>query len=80
MYVFNLYIKKKKKIHLAGKENILADTLSRAHLGDTAEEIPDDNLTAQVHMVYTNAAATEEKMEEIKEETSKDIILANEMK
>jgi len=59
-------------VYLAGKENILADTLSRAHLADTSEEVPEEELVAQVHMVYDNANVTNPKMDEIKNETQKD--------
>ena len=45
-------------VYLAGKENILADTLSRAHLEETTDDIPKEELTAQVHLVYVNAPAT----------------------
>ena len=59
-------------VYLARKENILADTLSHAHLDVTTDDIPDKELTAQVHMVYENALATESRLEQIKEETPKD--------
>ena len=59
-------------VYLAGKENILADTLSRAHLEETTDDIPKEELTAQVHMVYENAPATKSRLEEIKEETAKE--------
>ena len=59
-------------VYLAGKENILADTLSRAHLEETTDDVPEEELTAQVHMVYENALATKSRLEEIKGETAKD--------
>ena len=59
-------------VYLAWKGNILVGTLSRAHLKETTENIPGDELTAQVHMVYENAPATQSRLEEIKEETAKD--------
>ena len=59
-------------VYLAGKENILVDTLSRAHLADTSEEVSEEELVAQVHMVYDNANVTKTKMDEIKNETQKD--------
>ena len=59
-------------VYLAGKENILADTLSRAHLEETTEEIAEEELEAQVHIVYENAPATNVKMKEIREEATKD--------
>lgn len=52
--------------HIAGKENILADTLSHASLKEMIEE-----LEAQVHMVHKNAQAISAKMKEI-QETAKD--------
>ena len=63
--------------YLAGKENILADTLSRASLEETTEDIAEEELEAQVHMVYANAPATNEKMKEIQEETAQDSCLMN---
>ena len=38
-------------VYLAGKENIFADTLSRTHLEEMTDDIPQEELTAQVHMV-----------------------------
>ena len=32
-------------VYLAGKENILADTLSRAHLKETKDDIPEEKFT-----------------------------------
>ena len=39
---------------------------------ETTDDIPEEKLTAQVHMVYENALATKSSLEEIKEEISKD--------
>ena len=50
----------------------MADTLSCAHLEETTEEIAEEELEAQVHIVYENAPATNAKMKEIHEETAKD--------
>ena len=58
-------------VYLAGKENILADTLSRTHLEERTDDIPKEELTAQVHIVYENAPSTKYRLEEIKEETAK---------
>ena len=58
-------------VYLAGKENILADTLSREHLKKTTDDIPEEELTTQVHMTYENAPAKKSRLEEIKEETLK---------
>ena len=57
-------------VYLAGKENILADTLSCTHLEETTKEIAEEELDTQVHMVYENAPATNVKMKEIQEETA----------
>ena len=59
-------------VYLAGKENILADTLSHVHMEETTDDIPEEELRPQVHMVYENAPATKSRSEEIKEETAKD--------
>ena len=34
-------------VYLAGKENILPDTLSRAHVEETTDDIPEEELTAK---------------------------------
>ena len=60
-------------VYLAGKENILADTLSRAHLEETTDDMPEEELTAQVHKLYENAPATKSRLEEVKGETAKDL-------
>ena len=36
------------------------------------DDIPGEELTAQVHMVHENGPATKSRLEEIKEETAKD--------
>ena len=59
-------------VYLDGKENILADTLSCAHLEEMTDDIPEEELTAQLHMVYENAPATKFRLEKVKEETAKD--------
>ena len=62
--------------YLSGKENIVADTLSRAHLlEDYYEEIGDKDLVAQVHMAYDNTAVIEDKIEEIKRKTLEDLTM-----
>ena len=38
-------------LYKAGKEMVIPDTLSRAHLNETAVEIPEVELKAQIHMV-----------------------------
>ena len=62
--------------HKPGKEMVLADTLSRAHTEETGEEIPEEEMVAQVHMVYDNSSATDQKLVEIKHETTKDPVLS----
>ena len=59
-------------VYLAGQKKILAETLSRAHLEETTEEIAEGELEAQDHIVYENAPATNVKMKEIREEIAKD--------
>ena len=56
--------------HLAEKKNILTDTLSRTSLEEIIEDIAEEELEAQVHMVYKNAPAANAKMKEIQEETA----------
>ena len=63
-------------IHKFGKEMILADTLSRVHTEETGEEIPEEELVAQVHMVYDNSYASDQKLVGIKQETTKDPVLS----
>ena len=58
-------------VYLAWKGNILVGILSGAHLEEMADNIPGDEWTSQVHMVYENAPATQSRLEEIKEETAK---------
>ena len=41
---------------------LLADTLSRAHIEDVDEEIPEEEMKAQIHMVYNYSLATENKL------------------
>ena len=58
----------------------MVDTLSRAHLEETTDDMPKEEMTAQVHMVYENARTTKSRLEEIKVETAKDPGLKNVMK
>ena len=41
--------------YIAGKEKILADTISCASLKETIEVIAGEELEAQLHMAYKNA-------------------------
>ena len=58
-------------VYRPGKEMIIPDTLSRAHLNEAAEEIPEDEIKSQIHMMYTKCLALND-METIKDETNKD--------
>ena len=55
-----------------GKEMLLVDTLSRAHLSDIAEEITEKDMTAQLHMVTSSKSIPDKQLVLIKEETKKD--------
>ena len=61
--------------YMPGKESILADTMSRADLQETAEEIPENELNAKIHMIQESAAATKQKLEEIRNEVWKDLAM-----
>ena len=50
---------------------IIADTLSHAHLSEEGEEIPEEELDAQIHMVMEHCVESDE-MEEIKAATKDD--------
>ena len=50
---------------------IIADTLSRAHISEEGEEIPEEELEAQIHMVIKHCVESDE-MEEIKAATKDD--------
>ena len=51
---------------------LLADTLSRAHLSDIAEEINEEEMTVQIHMVTSSKSIPDKQLVLIKEETKKD--------
>ena len=53
---------------------IFADTLSRAHLKEDGEEINEEEINAQIHMICSNAAS-DEKTRKIQEMTQKDDVL-----
>ena len=61
--------------YIAGKEKILADTISCASLKETIEVIAGEELEAQLHMAYKNARATSAEIKEVKKETAKDFCL-----
>lgn len=59
-----------------GKELYLADTLSRAQLDATDDHVvSDEDLTAQVHVVMSNLPVSEQKLQEIRDETQQDATL-----
>ena len=55
-----------------GKEMLLAETLSRAHLSETAEEINEEEMIAHVHMVSSSKSIPDRQMILIQKETKKD--------
>ena len=63
-------------IYKPGKDMIIPDTLSHAYLADTAEEIPEEELNTQIHMVYTKCLALK-SMETVKETTETDDVLTD---
>ena len=62
-------------VYKPGKELIIPDTLSRAHLNKIAEEIPEDEINAQIHMVYANCLDVRD-LEKIKVATREDKTLS----
>ena len=57
-----------------GRDMIFADTLSRAHLKEDGEEINEEEINAQIHMICSNTAS-DEKTRKIQEMTQKDDVL-----
>ena len=53
---------------------IFVDTLSRAHLKEDGEEINEEEINAQIHMICSNTAS-DEKTRKIQEMTQKDDVL-----
>ena len=62
-------------IYKSGKEMVFADALSRAHIMEESEEILEEELNAQVHMVYKNGTASDEMMNVIQIATDEDQVL-----
>ena len=60
-------------LYKPGRDMIFADTLSRAHLKEDGEEINEEELIAQIHMICSNTASDEKK--NIQEITQKDDVL-----
>ena len=59
-----------------GSKMVLADALSRASLKDADPEIPDEELAAQIHMIYSNNEVTGTNLEEIRGSTADDHVLS----
>jgi hypothetical protein len=57
-------------IYKPGKLLKVADTLSRAHLAETAEEISEQDMKSQVHVLYGNLPCSSEILEEVSQETA----------
>ena len=67
-------------IYKQGKHLKVADTVSRAHLTETAEEITEEEMKSQVHLIYANLPCSSEVLEEVKHETSRDSVSQKIMK
>ena len=50
----------------------VADALSRAQLAETAEEISEQDMKSQVHLLYTNLQCSSEILQEVRQETDRD--------
>ena len=46
-------------LYKPGRDMIFADTLSRAHLKEDGEEINEEEINAQIHMICSNTASDE---------------------
>ena len=57
-------------IYKPGKLLKVADTLSRAQLAETAEEISEQDMKSQVHLLYANLPCSSEILEEVSQETA----------
>ena len=55
-----------------GKEMILANTLSRAHVAEYAEEISEKDMRVQVHLVTANISVSDEQLKKIMTKSLKD--------
>ena len=60
-----------KLVYKPGKQMFLADTVSRAHLPEAAEEIEKEEMVAHIHMIYQSRSVSDERIEEIKRKTDK---------
>ncbi|CAB4028475.1 Hypothetical predicted protein [Paramuricea clavata] len=59
-------------IYKPGKLLKVADTLSRAQLAETAEEISEQDMKSQVYLLYANLPCSSEILEKVREETARD--------
>ena len=55
---------------------VLADALSRAFLKDADPEKSDEELAAQIHMIYSNNEVTDTNLEEIRGSTADEHVLS----
>ncbi|XP_028416269.1 uncharacterized protein K02A2.6-like [Dendronephthya gigantea] len=62
-------------IYKQGKLLKVADTLSRAQLAETAEEISEQEMKSQVHLIYANLPCSSRIIEEMRHETARDPVL-----
>ena len=60
----------------SGNKMLLADALSRASMKDADLEVSDEELAAQIHMVYSNNEVTGTNLEEVRRATANDHVLA----
>ena len=64
-------------IYKPGKLLKAADTLSRAQLTETAEEISEQDMKSQVHLLYANLPCSSEILEEVSQEAARDPLSQN---
>ncbi len=62
-------------VYKQGKLLQVADTLSRAQLAETAEEISEEEMRSQVHLIHSSLPCSNEILEEVRQETSRDPLL-----
>ena len=60
----------------SGSKMVLADVLSRAFLKDADPEISDEELAAQIHIVYSNNELTGTNLKEIRRFKADDCMLS----
>ena len=59
----------------SGNKMLLADALSRASMKDADLEVSDEELAAQIHMVYSNNEVTGTNLEEVRRATADEHVL-----